>query len=109
MRVFGLFSVLFAVWIAATAPAHADGFPKCAPDAADATADLVLAGMYTQALVSKVPTASPQSWSSLKYSPPQLLNVACCKICRKGKACGNSCINRSYTCTKPPGCACDGS
>ena len=31
----------------------------------------------------------------------------CCKVCSKGKACGNSCINRSYTCTKPPGCACD--
>ena len=32
----------------------------------------------------------------------------CCKICRKGKACGNSCISRSYTCRKPPGCACNG-
>ena len=31
----------------------------------------------------------------------------CCKICRKGKACGNSCIKKSYTCNKPPGCACD--
>jgi len=109
MRVLGLFSVLFAVWIAATAPAHADGFPNCVSDTAGATADLVLAGMYTQVLVSKVPTASPQSWLSLKFSPPQLLKAACCKICRKGKACGNSCINRSYTCTKPPGCACDGS
>jgi len=33
---------------------------------------------------------------------------SCCKICRKGKACGDSCISRSYTCTKPSGCACDG-
>lgn len=32
----------------------------------------------------------------------------CCKICTKGKACGNSCISRSYTCHQPPGCACDG-
>jgi endonuclease YncB( thermonuclease family) len=31
----------------------------------------------------------------------------CCKICRKGKACGNSCIRRTYTCRKQPGCACD--
>ena len=31
----------------------------------------------------------------------------CCKTCQKGKACGNSCINKSYTCTKPPGCACN--
>ncbi len=32
----------------------------------------------------------------------------CCKTCSKGKACGNSCISRSYTCHQPPGCACDG-
>jgi len=31
----------------------------------------------------------------------------CCKVCRKGKACGNSCINAAYTCHQPPGCACD--
>jgi len=34
--------------------------------------------------------------------------IACCKTCRKGKACGDSCINRSYTCRKGQGCACDG-
>jgi len=33
---------------------------------------------------------------------------ACCKICRKGKACGNSCISRSKNCTRPVGCACNG-
>jgi hypothetical protein len=32
---------------------------------------------------------------------------SCCKICSKGKACGDSCISRSYTCHKGPGCACD--
>lgn len=32
----------------------------------------------------------------------------CCKICRKGKACGDSCINKKLTCHKAPGCACDG-
>lgn len=31
----------------------------------------------------------------------------CCKYCCKGKACGNSCISRSYKCHKPPGCACN--
>ena len=35
-------------------------------------------------------------------------NAACCKVCRKGKACGNSCIKRTYTCHKGKGCACDG-
>jgi beta-lactamase superfamily II metal-dependent hydrolase len=32
---------------------------------------------------------------------------ACCRVCTRGKACGNSCISRSYTCRRPPGCACD--
>ena len=32
----------------------------------------------------------------------------CCKVCVKGKACGNSCINRNYTCRKGRGCACNG-
>ncbi|APZ54505.1 hypothetical protein Ga0080574_TMP4171 [Salipiger abyssi] len=40
---------------------------------------------------------------------PQALHpVACCKTCRKGKACGDSCISRDKTCRKGPGCACDG-
>ncbi len=32
----------------------------------------------------------------------------CCRICRRGKACGNSCIARNLTCRQPPGCACNG-
>lgn len=42
---------------------------------------------------------------------PTELSIAqggCCKVCRKGKACGDSCISRSYNCTRPRGCACDG-
>ena len=31
----------------------------------------------------------------------------CCKVCSKGKACGNSCIRATYTCRKGRGCACD--
>lgn len=30
----------------------------------------------------------------------------CCKYCDRGKPCGDSCISRSYTCHKGPGCAC---
>lgn len=37
-----------------------------------------------------------------------LANSGCCKICTVGKACGDTCISRSYTCTKGAGCACDG-
>jgi len=34
-------------------------------------------------------------------------SAACCRVCKAGKACGDSCINRDLTCHKPPGCACD--
>lgn len=39
-------------------------------------------------------------------SPPP--RRACCRICRTGKACGNSCIARNRTCRVGPGCACNG-
>ncbi len=33
---------------------------------------------------------------------------ACCKVCKKGKACGDSCIARDKECHKGKGCACNG-
>ncbi|SLN13456.1 hypothetical protein PEL8287_00522 [Roseovarius litorisediminis] len=41
-------------------------------------------------------------------SEPHIINAACCKTCRKGKACGDSCISRNKTCRKSSGFACDG-
>jgi hypothetical protein len=32
---------------------------------------------------------------------------SCCKMCSKGKACGNSCISAKATCHKSKGCACN--
>ena len=44
-------------------------------------------------------------------SPPPQQNCIprsqCCKVCSRGKACGNSCISRSYNCRNGSGCACD--
>jgi hypothetical protein len=40
---------------------------------------------------------------------PESLVQTCCKVCRKGKACGDTCIARDKTCSVEPGCACDGS
>lgn len=34
--------------------------------------------------------------------------AGCCKTCRKGKACGDSCIARDKVCHKGKGCACNG-
>ena len=33
----------------------------------------------------------------------------CCRVCKKGKPCGNGCISQERKCTKEPGCACSGS
>jgi beta-lactamase superfamily II metal-dependent hydrolase len=32
---------------------------------------------------------------------------SCCRVCTRGKACGNSCINAANQCHQPPGCACN--
>ncbi len=34
--------------------------------------------------------------------------MTCCKVCTKGKVCGNSCIAKEKDCHQPPGCACNG-
>lgn len=39
---------------------------------------------------------------SLKSTEPS----TCCKMCLKGKPCGDSCIARDRQCSKPAGCAC---
>jgi hypothetical protein len=34
-------------------------------------------------------------------------SYGCCRTCRTGKACGDTCISRYKTCHVGPGCACD--
>ena len=41
-------------------------------------------------------------------SPTEGGGTTCCKVCRTGKACGDTCISRSDTCRKGAGCACNG-
>ena len=47
-----------------------------------------------------VPTPDPPD-----CTPPG----SCCRICSTGKACGDTCISRSFTCRRPRGCACNAS
>ena len=54
------------------------------------------------AAVQKQPQASPAPLVT-----PTDGEGYCCKICTKGKACGDSCIARWKTCHVGPGCACD--
>jgi len=41
-------------------------------------------------------------------APSESGQVSCCKVCKTGKACGDSCISTSKTCSKGQGCACNG-
>lgn len=66
-------------------------------------------------------TALPRMWRAVRFLPLVLVTAStpligacsdssgpCCKVCREGKACGDSCISRSDTCHVGSGCACDG-
>lgn len=44
----------------------------------------------------------------LRTPAASAIPAACCKTCRKGYACGDSCISRTKQCHKGVGCACDG-
>lgn len=55
-----------------------------------------------------VPTVVPTPTPKIDIVPEPAPTTACCKICTKGKACGDTCISKSYTCHKGPGCACNG-
>lgn len=57
-----------------------------------------------------VPARSPEFLASLGISAPQAsaAQQGCCKICTRGKACGNTCISQDKVCHVGPGCACDG-
>jgi beta-lactamase superfamily II metal-dependent hydrolase len=49
----------------------------------------------------------PKSVDSSRLPGAESPVRSCCKICTRGKACGTTCISRSYECHTPPGCACD--
>ena len=51
---------------------------------------------------------APWDWRKGKRLDQEEAPIACCKVCKKGKACGDSCIKKTYNCSKPKGCACDG-
>lgn len=57
---------------------------------------LILAAVVL-ALIAPVTSASPVCAFEM-----------CCKRCKAGKPCGDSCIAKTSKCTKPKGCACQG-
>lgn len=60
-----------------------------------------LLGALALSIVSLTGTAAP-------ICATAFATEACCKVCKKGKACGDSCIARDKACTKGKGCACNG-
>jgi len=44
--------------------------------------------------------------AAVAVSPRSAPAPQCCKTCRSGQACGDTCIPQGQTCTRPPGCAC---
>jgi hypothetical protein len=58
-------------------------------------------------LAAALLTAAPASFNPCGYGAAAAQS-GCCKVCRAGKACGDSCIARDKTCHKGRGCACDG-
>ena len=61
----------------------------------------------TPGVEKTAPTRTYTAPTQRTISEPAPAARTCCKVCSKGKACGDSCISKSYTCHKPPGCACD--
>jgi hypothetical protein len=56
---------------------------------------------------SAQPAPSRDDMPSSKSGKTKETLDPCCKFCRKGKACGNFCINRTRPCYQAAGCACD--
>jgi len=54
-----------------------------------------------------IPTARASKVGFLSTSTALEPSSYCCKVCSKGKACGDSCISRDKECHTPPGCACN--
>ena len=46
---------------------------------------------------------APWDWRKGKRLDSPEASIACCRVCKKGKACGDSCIKKTYNCSKPKG------
>ena len=61
-----------------------------------------------QATVRVVTIPTAQATATMAANPTAAPPArVCCKVCKSGKACGDSCISTDKTCNKPPGCACN--
>lgn len=84
---------------------HAFAEPGACPAVLDGGADI--GGTAKSASVGNAAKVALvlDDWNGAACTP----RSQCCKVCETGKACGDSCISRSYTCHKGRGCACNSS
>jgi hypothetical protein len=66
-----------------------------------------IALFFVLSFASATPTSARIVAPQAEHTETTSSAQECCKICHKGKACGNSCISRDKSCHQPPGCACD--
>lgn len=66
--------------------------------------DTLLVAVDSGRPANAAPVSNPRPDTARAPAPRR----ACCRVCRTGKACGNSCIARNKTCRQPTGCACNG-
>jgi hypothetical protein len=62
-------------------------------------------GSCERAPSAPAPAAAPTVIAASRPAPLALRRT-CCKVCKKGKPCGDSCIAKTKECHQPPGCAC---
>jgi hypothetical protein len=101
-----------ASWLAArySRMNDAGGFVRLAGDYPAPNEALRVALVDARLMVSPLDRrAVPERPVVLTPAPAIACRSDCCKVCDVGKACGNSCISRSYTCHKGRGCACNAS
>ena len=64
-------------------------------------------GVAFEPVLTAPPPPTPAPRPEPKVSRNCIPRSQCCRVCTKGRACGNSCISARYTCRKGRGCACN--
>jgi hypothetical protein len=89
-------------------PTAAAGEPiREAPTAEEQTPGKPIAEPIAESAAEEQNPTEPSSEATEMPESSQT-SGACCRTCRKGKACGDTCVARDRECTVAPGCACDG-
>jgi len=82
--------------------------PTVVATEAVATEAVATEAVATEAVATEAPMPTDVPVKPTVTPPPVDAQPTCCKVCSKGKACGDSCISKDKTCHQQLGCACDG-